>query len=272
MSTIWHRRSFYAFIARLPSFRGDALLSTYLYRIIANVAQDEWKRRRRVDRPLVCAFRGGDGVGGSPPHPGLDAEQQLAEKQFRYSVEHQLQQLSPVERTVLVLYHQEECSYEQIAQSLKLPIGLCVLTCIADARNYAKGSRRQQAVERGPASGRRQDECSLRFDRQFPADDSLDRSILRVLGTAPEARVMPGWLRRQGRPATASAPCDPIPYAIRLPCGRGMPDCVACTDPRTGPAGNGHICILAFDRIDFLRTVCARGRLAGGAERRLYFR
>ncbi|HTZ58853.1 MAG TPA: sigma-70 family RNA polymerase sigma factor, partial [Acidobacteriaceae bacterium] len=36
----------------LGGFRGEALLSTYLYRIIVNVAQDEWKRRRR-DRPLV---------------------------------------------------------------------------------------------------------------------------------------------------------------------------------------------------------------------------
>ena len=56
-------------------------------------------------------------------HPGPDAEQQFAEKQFRYSVEQQLQLLSPIERTILVLYHQEERSYEQIALSLKLPIG-----------------------------------------------------------------------------------------------------------------------------------------------------
>ncbi|MBW8748627.1 MAG: sigma-70 family RNA polymerase sigma factor, partial [Acidobacteria bacterium] len=32
----------------LPTFRGEAMLSTYLYRITVNVAQDEWKRRRRV--------------------------------------------------------------------------------------------------------------------------------------------------------------------------------------------------------------------------------
>ena len=31
----------------LPSFRGEALVTTYLYRIAVNVAQDEWKRRRR---------------------------------------------------------------------------------------------------------------------------------------------------------------------------------------------------------------------------------
>ena len=37
----------------LPSFRGEALITTYLYRIAVNVAQDEWKRRRRDDRSHV---------------------------------------------------------------------------------------------------------------------------------------------------------------------------------------------------------------------------
>src|SRR5271170_8489870 len=107
----------------LPAFRGESRLSTYLYRIVANVAQDEWKRRRRQDRPLVSFSEEESEWEDRLPHPGPDAEQQFAERQFRYSVEEQLQQLSPVERTVLVLYHQEERSYEQIAQSLNLPIG-----------------------------------------------------------------------------------------------------------------------------------------------------
>ena len=39
----------------LPEFRGEAAVSTYLYRIVVNVAQDEWKRRCRKDR---CTWRG----------------------------------------------------------------------------------------------------------------------------------------------------------------------------------------------------------------------
>ena len=31
----------------LPEFRGDATVSTYLYRIVVNLSQDEWKRRRK---------------------------------------------------------------------------------------------------------------------------------------------------------------------------------------------------------------------------------
>ena len=38
----------------LPEFRGDSALSTYLYRIVVNVAQDEWKRRRK-ERGVIAS-------------------------------------------------------------------------------------------------------------------------------------------------------------------------------------------------------------------------
>ena len=135
----------------LPAFRGDALLRTYLYRIIVNVAQDEWKRRRREDLPLVSFSEEESDWEDRLQHPGRDAEQQFAERQFRYSVEQQLQQLSPVERTVLVLYHQEERSYEQIAQSLKLPIGTVRTHLHRGRKKLREGIERQHAAERGTA-------------------------------------------------------------------------------------------------------------------------
>ena len=135
----------------LPAFRGEALLSTYLYRIIVNVAQDEWKRRRRDDRPLVSFSEEESEWEDRLAHPGPDAEQQFAEKQFRYSVEEQLQLLSPIERTVLVLYHQEELSYEQIALSLKLPIGTVRTHLHRGRKKLREGIQRQQEMERGTA-------------------------------------------------------------------------------------------------------------------------
>src|ERR1700744_3141481 len=38
----------------LPEFRGDATISTYLYRVVVSVAQDEWKGRRK-DREHVAS-------------------------------------------------------------------------------------------------------------------------------------------------------------------------------------------------------------------------
>src|ERR1700761_3958899 len=132
----------------LKGFRGEALLSTYLYRIIVNVAQDEWKRRRR-DRPLTSFSDEEAEWEERLPHPSPDAEQQFAEKQFRYSVDKQLQQLSAIERTVLVLYHQEELSYEQIALSLKLPIGTVRTHLHRGRKKIREGLQRQHEPERG---------------------------------------------------------------------------------------------------------------------------
>jgi len=107
----------------LPSFRGEALVTTYLYRIAVNVAQDEWKRRRRDAESLVSISDETSGWEDRLPHPGRNAEELLEEREFRELVEGQLKRLSQVERAVLVLYHQEERTYEQIALALGLPIG-----------------------------------------------------------------------------------------------------------------------------------------------------
>lgn len=56
-------------------------------------------------------------------HPGPDAEQQLLQREFCEAVDHEILRLSENERAVLVLYHQEECSYEAIAEILHLPLG-----------------------------------------------------------------------------------------------------------------------------------------------------
>ena len=107
----------------LPSFRGEALITTYLYRIAVNVAQDEWKRRRRVDRSHVSLSDETSAWEDRLAHPDRNAEQLIEEREFQQAVEVQLQRLSQIERTIIVLYHQEERTYEQISYSLGMPIG-----------------------------------------------------------------------------------------------------------------------------------------------------
>ena len=107
----------------LPSFRGEALLTTYLHRIVVNVAQDEWKRRKREDQRNTSISDDEAGWSDRLPHPDPNAEQQFATRELQHRVEEELGKLSTVERTILVLYHQEERSYQQIAETLQLPIG-----------------------------------------------------------------------------------------------------------------------------------------------------
>jgi RNA polymerase sigma factor (sigma-70 family) len=142
----------------LPAFRGEALLTTYLYRIVVNVAQDEWKRRRRVERQLVSISspaasneEGDIDWEDRLAHPGLDAEEQLSEKQFQQLVERQLQHLSDIERTIIVLYHQEERSYEQITDALKMPMGTVRTHLHRGRKKLREGVRQQQTAERRPA-------------------------------------------------------------------------------------------------------------------------
>lgn len=116
----------------LPEFRGDATVSTYLYRIVVNLSQDEWKRRRKERTHLASepAFFedeesgewlenfAGDDLTGHARTP----EQLMSDADLQRSVDAALLALPEVERAVLVLYHQEECSYEGISVALGLPI------------------------------------------------------------------------------------------------------------------------------------------------------
>ena len=130
----------------LSGFRGDALVSTYLYRITVNVAHDAGKRRTREERQHLSLSElrgGGDDEGWTLEerleHPGQSPEQALGDEEFERMVEAQLMRLSAVERTVLVLYHQEERSYEQIAEALRMPIGT-VRTHLHRGRKKLKGA------------------------------------------------------------------------------------------------------------------------------------
>lgn len=116
----------------LPDFRGDSTLTTYLYRIVINVAQDEWKHRRR-EREFTAAPPAsfdedestewlenlpGDTIHGHARTP----EQLLSDAELVSAVDAALLALPEAERAVLVLYHQEDCSYEAISAALEMPI------------------------------------------------------------------------------------------------------------------------------------------------------
>jgi RNA polymerase sigma-70 factor (ECF subfamily) len=115
----------------LPEFRGDATVSTYLYRIVYNVAQDEWKRRRKERSHLAEDPGNADEdqsawiegfAGDALTEHARTPEQRMQDAETLAAVEAAMQELPEIERAVLVLYHQEECSYEGIAAALEMPI------------------------------------------------------------------------------------------------------------------------------------------------------
>ena len=145
----------------LPEFRGDSALTTYLYRIVVNVAQDEWKRRRR-DREFVAtappAFDEDESSDWIENMPGdtlrghaRTPEQLLSDAQLQDAVDTALLSLPEAERAVLVLYHQEDCSYEAISAALEMPINT-VRTHLHRGRKRMSALLRAQIAPPPPAA------------------------------------------------------------------------------------------------------------------------
>ncbi len=94
-----------------PSFRQDARLSTWLYRITANACMDELRRRRRV-----ILF------GDVPPriHPAVQPSEPA---ELSGDVTAALGRLSPKLRIAVLLRYFDDLTYEEIADALGVTQG-----------------------------------------------------------------------------------------------------------------------------------------------------
>jgi RNA polymerase sigma-70 factor (ECF subfamily) len=106
----------------LESFRGDASLSTWLTRIVANEALQRLRRRRPTTQPTGEAHLDGAIV---IPFPGSeqqsdDPERTMAKREICQLVEHAIDELPQDFRTVLVARVLEGMSVEETAQALDL--------------------------------------------------------------------------------------------------------------------------------------------------------
>lgn len=95
----------------ITSFREDARLSTWLYRIVANTCHDELRKRKRL---LY--------LGDVPPgfHPSVDAEEPTGVGE---EVAKAIKRLSPKLRMAVLLRYYEDLSYDEIAHALNVTTG-----------------------------------------------------------------------------------------------------------------------------------------------------
>jgi RNA polymerase sigma factor (sigma-70 family) len=106
----------------LPQFGHRARLSTYLYRIVVNVAQDEWKRRQRPEYRAASLSDADTGWEHRLADGAPTAQAVLERREVQTAVDALLEQLPPAERAALVLFHQEERPYDEIAAVLDVPV------------------------------------------------------------------------------------------------------------------------------------------------------
>lgn len=102
-----------------PLFRGDAEVSTYLYRITINVVRDEWARERKPEANWLSL----EDEAATLAVLDESAEKQLARRELLDLLDSTLSGLNAKERTTLLLYHQEERTYDEIARIMDVPVG-----------------------------------------------------------------------------------------------------------------------------------------------------
>jgi RNA polymerase sigma-70 factor (ECF subfamily) len=103
---------------RLPSFRGDSTIKTWLFGITEKVV----RHRRRKDRIRHWLSRSARDVARQLPEPGPSQHERLEEKERRARVYHVLDRLSERDREILVLFELEELPGIEIAGLLGITV------------------------------------------------------------------------------------------------------------------------------------------------------
>jgi RNA polymerase sigma-70 factor (ECF subfamily) len=109
----------------LRNFRGQSAFSTWLYRIITNCFLDI--RKKASSRPSISlenALLTTDGeierqIVGTCPCPQAEVER----REISLILSESIDQLPENYRTIIILFHTEMLSYEEITETLCLPIG-----------------------------------------------------------------------------------------------------------------------------------------------------
>jgi RNA polymerase sigma factor (sigma-70 family) len=127
------QEAFLRLFRALPHFRGDAQISTFLYRIIVNVVNDEFRDRKKARLTSPIDDEEARGLAHSGAGPAVLAER----AQMQQAVDEALRQLTPADRTILTLHYQEGRRYEEIAAILDSPMGT-VKTHLHRARERLK--------------------------------------------------------------------------------------------------------------------------------------
>lgn len=129
----------------LPSFRGEAGFSTWLYRLTSNAAIDQLRRSRRQREE--ASLDAGDlplDVPDGQPGPQEAAESTELQK----AVADGLRQLSEDHRQILLMREYQELSYDEIAQALEVDLGT-----VKSRISRARRALRKILLERGNLSG-----------------------------------------------------------------------------------------------------------------------
>lgn len=112
----------------IGKFRGDAMFSTWLYRIVVNVSKNHMKQirvRLRREGPSIDVPRETEEgeLMNDPPDPAPSVAEQFEKKEVQAKVQSCISSLDNEYREVLVLRDIQGFSYGEISYILKIPDG-----------------------------------------------------------------------------------------------------------------------------------------------------
>ena len=109
----------------IGSFRGDASFSTWLFRITTNVFLDERKKTRAHPTSSLDEYIATEesSMARQVEDPSPTPEMLTEGMERSQLLEQAIQSLPEYQRAMVVLYHTEQKSYEEIAEIMDMPIG-----------------------------------------------------------------------------------------------------------------------------------------------------
>lgn len=113
------QEAFVAAFVKLSTFKQNSAFYTWLYRIAFNTAIS----RRRKKRPKTSVDSQKELTGAEPIDPSDSPDGALERTERVAQVQTALSQLGDEQRSILVLREMDDCSYEQIADILEIPVG-----------------------------------------------------------------------------------------------------------------------------------------------------
>jgi RNA polymerase sigma-70 factor (ECF subfamily) len=127
----------------LARYRPEFKFSTWIYKIAHNASVDHLRRSASREQAIISEVDGEERE-MTVMSRKLSPEQEYAVEERRAEIERVVRQLPSVYRELIILRHQHDLSYDEIAEVMSLPLGT-----VKNRLFRAREMMRQQFVNRG---------------------------------------------------------------------------------------------------------------------------
>lgn len=107
----------------LKQFDLERKFSSWLFRIANNLCIDHYRRRRLATVPMVRRVDGEEEESWDLPDSGPSPAETFSNRERSRRLLASIESLPPVYRMVILLRHQQGLAYNEIAETMELPLG-----------------------------------------------------------------------------------------------------------------------------------------------------